>query len=540
MNGQRKTYRVTAAILISLALTTVPAQPSIADLILSPNTPPANVAQGGTTPTDESKGDVSLAQRYIAEKQFDQAIEVGKRIVAANPDQPMGFDVQGVALLGKKDFVRARASFEAAVRLNPDDRPALISLAQLDLQESDATSARKRYDRLLDKEPTFIPALIGMANVEAAQGKSQAILPWLDKAVKADPNALAPRLALATYYLKSKENGKALVALKGVGDSHGNSPEFLSVLGEVQGANGQSSESIATYKRLVVLRPDMPEAHYRLGAALTSERKDSEAAQSLEKALQLKSDYVEAAVLLARLEYRNGHGDKALKLARDLQKTAPRSAAGLALEGDLQMEKDAFADAAKTYRRAFGVEQTSLLAIKLHGAQSRAGNAKQADAGLQQWLNDHPDDVLALEYFGNEDLKAGRNQAAIAKFERVISRSPSSFFALNNLALLYQRLNDPRALATAERAYELMPNSTAIADTLGWILVQQGNTGRGLMLIQKAAAARPTSTEIRYHLAFALAKSGDKAKSREELKGLLADKKPFPQRQAAEALLKEL
>ena len=91
-------------------------------------------------------------------------------------------------------------------------------------------------------------------------------------------------------------------------------------------------------------------------------------------------------------------------------------------------------------------------------------------------------------------------------------KQPDNVLVLNNLAWAYQQVKDPRALETAERAYKLKPDNAAVADTLGWMLVEQGNTTRGLELLQKAVAAAPKALEIRYHLAQAWVKSGDKVK----------------------------
>jgi Flp pilus assembly protein TadD len=77
-------------------------------------------------------------------------------------------------------------------------------------------------------------------------------------------------------------------------------------------------------------------------------------------------------------------------------------------------------------------------------------------------------------------------------------------------------------------------------DTLGWMLVEQGDTKRGLPLLQKAAAGAPALPEIRYHLAVGLSKSGDKAGARKELETLLAQNKPFAQLEEARSLLKTL
>jgi predicted Zn-dependent protease len=86
----------------------------------------------------------------------------------------------------------------------------------------------------------------------------------------------------------------------------------------------------------------------------------------------------------------------------------------------------------------------------------------------------------------------------------------------------------------------LAPENPAILDTLGWILVDQGNTARGLPLLQKAVSLAPNSMDIRYHLVLGLVKSGDKAKAKQELEQLLAANKTFSNIDDAKALLKQL
>jgi Flp pilus assembly protein TadD len=83
-------------------------------------------------------------------------------------------------------------------------------------------------------------------------------------------------------------------------------------------------------------------------------------------------------------------------------------------------------------------------------------------------------------------------------------------------------------------------DNPGVMDTLGWMLVEQGNTTRALPLLQKASGMAPNSPEIRYHLAVGLHKSGDKQGARKELNQLLAQNKQFAQIEEARALLKTL
>jgi Flp pilus assembly protein TadD len=81
---------------------------------------------------------------------------------------------------------------------------------------------------------------------------------------------------------------------------------------------------------------------------------------------------------------------------------------------------------------------------------------------------------------------------------------------LNNLAWISQQQGDlPRARTLATRAYLLSPSPQS-ADTLGWIILAQGQTSNAVALLREAAKGPTQDPAIQYHLAAALAKDGQK------------------------------
>jgi predicted Zn-dependent protease len=129
---------------------------------------------------------------------------------------------------------------------------------------------------------------------------------------------------------------------------------------------------------------------------------------------------------------------------------------------------------------------------------------------------------------------------AIEQYEWLQRKVPESVTVLNNLAWAYHRVKDARALPTAERAYKLQPDNAAVIDTLGWILVEEGNASRGVDLLQAAVAATPDAPERRWHLAQGWFRAGERSKARNELESLLRATTPFAGRADAAALLNEL
>lgn len=111
---------------------------------------------------------------------------------------------------------------------------------------------------------------------------------------------------------------------------------------------------------------------------------------------------------------------------------------------------------------------------------------------------------------------------------------------LNNLALLYAESEDPRALELARRAHSLMPGSPEIGDTLGWILVQQGELLEGLRHLRDAQTRAADDPGISYHIAVALQRLGRTDEAIVELTRALRGDAGEAMQERANALLSEL
>jgi Flp pilus assembly protein TadD len=206
------------------------------------------------------------------------------------------------------------------------------------------------------------------------------------------------------------------------------------------------------------------------------------------------------------------------------------------------MMQKRYADAARLYEQALAKAngKDSDLIVKRHLAQLKSGDAKSADATLLDWVKAHPQDLKVRSYLGRSYAMRGLRSQAIEQYRIVSNAVPNDAAVLNNLAVLYQEAGDARALPTAEQAYKLDPERPAHADTLGWILLQQGKTERGIQLLNKAAAGAPKNPEIRYHYAYALAKAGQKSLAQKEVDALRKMKLPPTLQQQVEQLSRSL
>jgi putative PEP-CTERM system TPR-repeat lipoprotein len=237
---------------------------------------------------------------------------------------------------------------------------------------------------------------------------------------------------------------------------------------------------------------------------------------------------------------RSGRTQEAIRIASALQRDNARSALGWLLEGDAHMQEKRFASAAKAYERAHQVQPSGTALIKLHAAFAGDGKPLEGENRLLQWVKAQPADTGTRLYLAEAYLKSERWQSAIVQYESLLKDAPGQIVALNNLAWCYLQVKDKRAVEIAQQAVKLDPKNPALLDTLGWILVQNGDSKGGLEHLKTAAELAPKNPEIRVHYAQALVQAGQRNQGKDELERLLLAFPRFAEAQPALALLNEL
>jgi len=486
------------------------------------------------------KADYALVLIYLQQRQFDKALEVLTELEKKQPDNAGVFNLRGGAYIGKNDLVEARKNFERALAIDPASVAAATNLAQLDLREKNPMAARKRFEGILAKDKNNLRAMLAMASIANFEGNEQEYLDWLGKAAKSNPTAVEPHVFEARYYLERNQPQKALNYAREALNAQPDNPAALEVMGDVQSVLGDRDSALVSFTHLTQVTPNSAENYFKLASIEAAMGKLAESRKGLERALELNPDYAEAQAALVALEVSQGKQSDALRMARQVQQHRPKSALGFTFEGDVLMSQKLYPQAAKAYESAWGREQSGLLAVKRFEAYNQAGKRKNGEATILQWLQKQPEDRTARLYLAQFYMQAGENGSAIAQYQALVQHEPNNALALNNLAWLYFKQKDPKALDYAEQAYKLHPDAATILDTLGWINADRGNLARGLDFLKKAVSLAPKNPEIKYHYAALLARSGDKTNARKQLEELFAWKQRFSQQDEAKALLDKL
>lgn len=482
---------------------------------------------------------VLLVMTYLRanmpEKALNTALQMEKQ-----GNNPLIQNLKGGIYLARNDLRNARASFVAALVLDPAYLPALSNLEQLDVLEHKSADTRKRYLAALTASPGNSAVMEALSNLAMTRNNPAEAIQWMERASTEHPDVLPLALRAGSLYLRAGDKAKALIFAQKLQAGHPASADALSLLGQALAANGQFGPAAETYARLAALTPSAGTPHLHMASVLIAQKQDAAAVAALNKALSLEPDLLDARITLINLLTRNNRFAEALALAVAFQKRHPDGAAGFKLEGDVYGAQGKYAAAYKAYERAFELAPGGALVIQLYGTLVKLGRSAQADATVTQWLRKHPADVPTRLYYASSKLVGDDVRSAIAQLELVLKYSPDNLAALNDLAWSYQQAGERKGLTLAQRAHALAPDNPAIMDTLGWIYLEQGELRRALPLLQKAAALAPNAAEIRYHYGLVLLKTGDKRGARRELEQALASTSRFAKRAEAKALVASL
>jgi len=492
------------------------------------------------TRLDESseKAGIALVRTQLGLKDFGNAYAAVMALELAQPNNAVVQDLKGMVFIGMQDPARGRDSFNKALALQASYFPAAANLVQLALREQNPQAAKRELRAFMVKNPASIEAMTALASLASGEGKAGEATQWLEQACAVDSNAIAPAVNLMGQYLQTGKNLKALDLARTLQVSHPGNLDLLDMLGKSELANGERENALATYRKLALALPLSAQAQMQVATLQLLLTNTTGAEGYLKAALALQPDFPAAQLALAQLYVRKGSHELALMYAGRMQKQHPAAPAGFELEGDVLMGQNKAAQALSAYEVALGLSKTQALAIKLFHALRAAGRQAEGAKRLALWLQLHPQDVLVQLYKGETLLADKQYKAAAAQLEAILKAHPENAMGLNTLALAYQQSRDARAQQVAEQAYALANNQPGIMDTLGWILVEQGETTRGVTMLKKASDLAPHARDIRYHLALGLYQLGDKASARKQLDLLVSGDMRFAGAEQVRATLK--
>lgn len=465
--------------------------------------------------------DMALIDARMRRRDFDGAQRAVDALERKIPDKPLPADIRGRIYLLMRDNAKARASFEAAVSRDPAYFASIAMLARLDVAENKPAAAQQRLEAFLKADPRNAAALVALADVRSTMGAAaDEVTQILARAVSANPTDVAARLLLVQSWLGRNNAKQAIVVAQDGLATAPDEPRLLDALGAAQLADGAISQSLNTFGKLATLQPRSALTQLRLADANLRAGNMQAAESALRKALDISPELPGAQRWLISLAVRAKQPEKALLVARSIQKQRPGDVTGYLFEGDAQAAFKDWDSAVRAYRAGLSKRGGGEAALRLRAVLIDAKRQSEADKFAAEWIKQHPREVQLRSQMALEAMRGEEFSLAERRYREIVDLQPRNVTAINNLAWVMAKQKNEGAVAMARRALAIAPDNAMVLDTLAFALGEAGQLPDAIDAARRAVSLAPHVANFRFTLAKLYVKSGDKDHARPELDAL--------------------
>jgi putative PEP-CTERM system TPR-repeat lipoprotein len=493
---------------------------------------------GGSLP-DAARPRAALVLDHLRSGEPDAARTGAEALVEEFPDSPTVLNLLGLILLTSGEDDRAQEAFERAAAVDPEFLPAVGNLERMELRAGRVEALEQRLRTRMETGPAEQEAAIRLAQLLVRQERRDEALGLLREQVELQPDATQLRGALAAL---ARESGRQELVLQQAAElmrlGEAGDPVAYQAAGSLYLTEQKLDEAAEAFRRWGEALPDEPQPKVALARTHYLQGRPEEAEVLVEQLRERFPASVFVNNSLVDLALERGETEAALEVGTRLRPTAPELSA--LLRAKVLFRDGRGEEAATVLAEAMAETPSSDLARELFLMRMRLSQQEQAIVALTGWLADHPDDTGNLQLLSATHITRGEYMPALVQLERALQLVPNDPVILNNLSWLRYELGRAGAQQLARRAHQIAPNAAEISDTLGWILIREGELEEGLALLREARAELEDNADVSYHFAYALREAGQTEAAREILREILGQTDPFMEREKAEALLKQL
>ncbi|MGX0945159.1 Flp pilus assembly protein TadD [Sphingomonas sanguinis] len=470
---------------------------------------------------DDARSWTELGRSRFGAGDMDGASHAAARAAALAPADPDALTLQGEVVRARYGLAAGLPWFQAALKRDPYDHPALIQYAATLGDLGRATDALATTRTALVSEPGSPEALYLQAVIAARAGRfalAQQALELTGGALRARPSVALLDGALAYAQGRPQHAVRVWTRLVTMQPMNVAARELLAA---AQIAAGDRPAALATL-RPILSRADADGYALRLAALAMPDRyaalldraahgrrgdaaiflADRPAAELAIAAGNAPTDPTYALGLIRGLASR---GDRAgaIHKALALVRASPGAPAAQTAYGDTLATAGRMAEAVGPYARAADLTFDEPTMLRLIDAYQRTGRSQDAAVSLGLYLSQNPQSVAARRLLAQWQMVAGRWDEAIETLEGLRTQIGLRDVALlQHLAVAYAQSGDGVvARRYGAAAYRLAPMNAGVADAYGLALAAAGDEDGARQLFDKALALAPGDPVILAHRA---------------------------------------
>jgi tetratricopeptide (TPR) repeat protein len=481
--------------------------------------------------------DADILIGHVAELQSDPAVAAGAfdKALAVRPNDPELVQQAFVASLldGRSDAAVSLA------RQLPDNQIAQLVLVNQEVRASRWAAAKRRLRAMPRQGLTQLLEPLILAWCQAGAGQTDAALSTLQPLIEGQQ--FRGMFALHAGMIADLANRTA-DATKLYGIANADMPDLnlrlAQILASWQARAGQPAAAAHTLADLAEAAPDMgialpqllaatgqrpvtgpvdgvAEAYLALAAALRGGDSSDLAMIMLRLALDMRPNFPAARLVGAEILSSGGHYPEALSMLASvsdhdalnpvIQMRRAELLAVLGRTADAQQELD---------RLVAQFPDSPLPAIEQGDIYSGTHKYRQAAAAYSRAIDRmqplRRSDWPVFYQRGIAYDQSHQWSRAEADFRRALSLAPNQPSVLNYLGYTWankgQHLTEARKML--QKAVAGRPDDGAIIDSLGWVMLRQGEVAQAVATLQRAVELDPEDATINMHLGDAYAAAG--------------------------------
>jgi predicted Zn-dependent protease len=358
-----------------------------------------------------------------------------------------------------------------------------------------------------------------------------AALPILKAAVKEEPGSSVAHANLGADYLKLDENQDAVRELEIADKLNPNDQQTASVLGQALGANGQPADAAKAFGKAVALAPANADAagmdtatrdlRYNWAVVLLETGDTEKAAEALAP-IPASQSTPQIESVLGEIAEKQGKFMDAVQHLQAAAKQDP-SETNIYLLGYEYLKHWTFDPAAELF--AYGVTRypaSRRLLLGLGIAQYSRNKIAVAAPIFAQLLDADPGNAVYAQLLGRSCTALPDTMKECEKLERFAVEHPQNadvdtYAAMSILARSPETANLSLAAKLLDEAIQADPKLADAHLEKGYLLQYQDRWRESIPELESSVALRPESSKAHYLLMLAYARTGNRAKAREQL-----------------------
>ncbi len=458
-------------------------------------------------------------QRY----DFPRAEAAFRRALTYDPESLTLWRELVLVLTKNGEVQKAVQDFQRALAKQPTDPAWVFLMGEVYEAAGNTAEAEAAYRQAVTLVPPHAGALTALGALLMERAQEDEGVPFLEKALAADPNSREARQILLQWYQDHDDLERVKRLLKQALELDPDNLGWWIYQGKVALLERRLPEARKAFERVLDEDPDQEEARRALAEMLLEKHEWNAAVEHLEFLLQRQPDNAVVKRHLSAVYFELNRWEDARPLLIELSEkrqgdplthfmlgsiyrrkhlwhlaaqelVEARRSPGLKVDASLELAM-AYAELNET-EKAWNVLE-SIQAQLGNQAQRwlhvglialRLGNPTRALEALQRAGKLAPHEAEISFQLGRAYMALEKYPLALAAWERVIARDPKSAEAYNHLAYTCaeQKIRLGEAETWARRAVALEPENGNFQDSLGWVLFQRGKYPQALRALQQA------------------------------------------------------